>query len=132
MGLFTIVCIHSICTHVYFNIVLLLYTASLVEGATGRASPGDHTPSPLSPSAAERQAVSPYLTLLYLTPFSVQSGDWDPEEADPLPEGWEERQDANGRTFYVDHSSRRTQWHRPTRNSEQDTRQRCACLAHAL
>ncbi|XP_064390483.1 E3 ubiquitin-protein ligase NEDD4-like [Halichondria panicea] len=84
--------------------------ASLVEGATGRASPGDHTPSPLSPSAAERQA----------------SGDWDPEEADPLPEGWEERQDANGRTFYVDHSSRRTQWHRPTRNSEQDTRQRTA------
>ena len=39
-----------------------------------------------------------------------------PEEEDeqPLPEGWEARQDANGRTFYVDHISRHTQWQRPT------------------
>ncbi|CAG9534504.1 unnamed protein product [Cercopithifilaria johnstoni] len=33
-----------------------------------------------------------------------------------LPEGWEERQDANGRTFYVNHISRTTQWMRPTRS----------------
>lgn len=32
----------------------------------------------------------------------------------PLPEGWEERQDANGRTFYVNHTTRTTQWNRPT------------------
>ncbi|TKR93655.1 hypothetical protein L596_008068 [Steinernema carpocapsae] len=32
---------------------------------------------------------------------------------DPLPEGWEERQDANGRTFYVNHILRTTQWQRP-------------------
>jgi E3 ubiquitin-protein ligase NEDD4 len=40
-----------------------------------------------------------------------------PEEEDddlPLPEGWEVRQDANGRTFYVDHINRHTQWHLPT------------------
>ena len=40
-----------------------------------------------------------------------------PEEEDddqPLPDRWEARQDANGRTFYVDHSNRHTQWHRPT------------------
>lgn len=30
-----------------------------------------------------------------------------------LPEGWEERRDGNGRTFYVDHSNRRTQWEHP-------------------
>ncbi|KAJ8029306.1 E3 ubiquitin-protein ligase NEDD4 [Holothuria leucospilota] len=31
----------------------------------------------------------------------------------PLPPGWEERQDANGRLYYVDHRNRRTQWQRP-------------------
>lgn len=30
-----------------------------------------------------------------------------------LPLGWEERQDANGRVYYVDHRTRRTQWDRP-------------------
>ncbi|XP_077297989.1 E3 ubiquitin-protein ligase Nedd4 isoform X3 [Arctopsyche grandis] len=32
----------------------------------------------------------------------------------PLPSGWEERQDANGRTYYVNHLARSTQWERPT------------------
>lgn len=31
----------------------------------------------------------------------------------PLPPGWEERQDANGRTYYVNHVARSTQWERP-------------------
>ncbi|XP_072943035.1 E3 ubiquitin-protein ligase Nedd-4 isoform X3 [Epargyreus clarus] len=31
-----------------------------------------------------------------------------------LPPGWEERQDANGRTYYVNHIARSTQWERPT------------------
>ena len=30
-----------------------------------------------------------------------------------LPTGWEERQDANGRTYYVNHIERTTQWQRP-------------------
>ncbi|XP_052755974.1 E3 ubiquitin-protein ligase Nedd-4 isoform X2 [Galleria mellonella] len=33
---------------------------------------------------------------------------------DPLPPGWEERQDGNGRTYYVNHIERSTQWERPT------------------
>ncbi|XP_012217648.1 E3 ubiquitin-protein ligase Nedd-4 isoform X1 [Linepithema humile] len=31
----------------------------------------------------------------------------------PLPPGWEERLDANGRTYYVNHIARFTQWERP-------------------
>lgn len=31
-----------------------------------------------------------------------------------LPAGWEERVDANGRTYYVNHARRTTQWERPT------------------
>ena len=30
-----------------------------------------------------------------------------------LPAGWEERQDANGRTYYVNHVARTTQWQHP-------------------
>lgn len=37
---------------------------------------------------------------------------------EPLPQGWEERQDANGRTFYIDHATRTTSWARPTGRSE--------------
>ncbi|KQS44034.1 E3 ubiquitin-protein ligase Nedd-4 isoform X7 [Drosophila erecta] len=43
---------------------------------------------------------------------------------DALPAGWEERQDANGRTYYVNHTARTTQWERPTvlnSNSSQST-----------
>ncbi|VDN37426.1 unnamed protein product [Dibothriocephalus latus] len=36
-------------------------------------------------------------------------------ENEPLPEGWDERIDQNGRTYYVDHINRRTQWDRPLR-----------------
>lgn len=31
----------------------------------------------------------------------------------PLPPGWEARVDSNGRTYYVDHNTRSTTWHRP-------------------
>ncbi|CAL1281356.1 unnamed protein product [Larinioides sclopetarius] len=37
-----------------------------------------------------------------------------PSNHSPLPPGWEERQDANGRTYYVNHAARTTQWERPT------------------
>ncbi|XP_014289264.1 E3 ubiquitin-protein ligase Nedd-4 isoform X1 [Halyomorpha halys] len=35
-----------------------------------------------------------------------------------LPPGWEARQDANGRTYYVNHLARSTQWDRPSINTE--------------
>ncbi|KRT83092.1 hypothetical protein AMK59_4293 [Oryctes borbonicus] len=42
-------------------------------------------------------------------------------ESNPdLPQGWEERQDANGRTYYVNHVARTTQWERPTLTNNVD------------
>lgn len=38
----------------------------------------------------------------------------DVDSGIPLPAGWEERQDANGRTYYVNHNARTTHWERPT------------------
>ena len=49
--------------------------------------------------------------------------DNESEDSEPLPQGWEERQDANGRVFYVDHITRRTQWERPTRANMQSAGQ---------
>ncbi|XP_040198668.1 E3 ubiquitin-protein ligase NEDD4 isoform X2 [Rana temporaria] len=38
-----------------------------------------------------------------------------PQQQDsPLPLGWEERQDILGRTYYISHQFKRTQWQRPT------------------
>ncbi|XP_072321737.1 E3 ubiquitin-protein ligase NEDD4-like isoform X2 [Eucyclogobius newberryi] len=41
-----------------------------------------------------------------------------------LPPGWEERQDNLGRTYYVNHESRTTQWQRPTMQDNGVERQR--------
>ncbi|CAL8350146.1 unnamed protein product [Merluccius merluccius] len=74
------------------------------------------------------------MTYLPRTPGSVENTD-QPDNMDPgwefldgqdtsgaghqhplpaLPTGWEERQDNLGRTYYVNHESRTTQWYRPT------------------
>ncbi|KTG41799.1 hypothetical protein cypCar_00048913, partial [Cyprinus carpio] len=48
-----------------------------------------------------------------------------PHQLPALPPGWEERQDNLGRTYYVNHESRTTQWHRPTiQDSQRDSEQR--------
>ncbi|KAF7698777.1 hypothetical protein HF521_003519 [Silurus meridionalis] len=41
-------------------------------------------------------------------------GPCQPHQLPTLPPGWEERQDNLGRTYYVNHENRTTQWHRPT------------------
>ena len=104
------------------NCCLSVCLASLVEGSTGRSSPQD-------PRAASTNSLASPATQSFgggaahsISP-QVSSTDLDADE-DPLPEGWEERQDANGRIFYVDHINRRTQWSLPTRSAEEGARQR--------
>ncbi|XP_023716889.1 E3 ubiquitin-protein ligase Nedd-4 isoform X3 [Cryptotermes secundus] len=48
---------------------------------------------------------------------NVESAAQNQEQLPPLPHGWEERQDANGRTYYVNHIARSTQWERPSFNN---------------
>ncbi|XP_063311790.1 E3 ubiquitin-protein ligase Itchy homolog [Pelobates fuscus] len=43
--------------------------------------------------------------------FSGQNKEYDP--LGPLPGGWEKRTDANGRVYFVNHSTRTTQWEDP-------------------
>ena len=49
-----------------------------------------------------------FITLLYLQHRRGSTND-----ADDLPPGWEVRVAANGRKFYVDHSTRTTTWVTP-------------------
>jgi len=73
--------------------------------------PGDLIPS--SPVSASNGSTSPRNQATNPEP-SI------PSSLPPLPEGWEERQDNNGRTFYVNHIARETQWERPTITTQQD------------
>lgn len=41
-----------------------------------------------------------------------------------MPDGWEEREDGNGRTYYVNHVLRRTQFERPGSESESEVEER--------
>lgn len=48
------------------------------------------------------------------SPAALRSAQATSSNGDALPPGWEERQDAIGRTYYVNHIARTTQWERPT------------------
>uniref|UniRef100_A0A8C2XD35 HECT-type E3 ubiquitin transferase n=1 Tax=Cyclopterus lumpus TaxID=8103 RepID=A0A8C2XD35_CYCLU len=55
---------------------------------------------------------------------SVDSGSQRPQQLlPPLPPGWEEKVDNLGRTYYVNHNKRNTQWKRPS-NTYSDNQQR--------
>ena len=41
------------------------------------------------------------------------------DELSPLPEGWEERMHTDGRTFFIDHNTRTTQWEDPRLSNPQ-------------
>uniref|UniRef100_A0A3B4WZH6 E3 ubiquitin-protein ligase n=1 Tax=Seriola lalandi dorsalis TaxID=1841481 RepID=A0A3B4WZH6_SERLL len=61
---------------------------------------------------------------------SVDSGSQRPQQLlPPLPQGWEEKVDNLGRTYYVNHNNRTTQWKRPSNidvisETESDNQQR--------
>ncbi|XP_077050756.1 E3 ubiquitin-protein ligase NEDD4 isoform X1 [Siphateles boraxobius] len=60
----------------------------------------------------------------FLEPHEL-CGPHHPHQLPALPPGWEERQDNLGRTYYVNHESRTTQWHRPTiQDTQRDNEQR--------
>lgn len=46
----------------------------------------------------------------YYVDHNTKTTHWDP----PLPPGWEQRCDQQGRIYYIDHNTRSTTWQRPT------------------
>ncbi|EIW60741.1 HECT-domain-containing protein [Trametes versicolor FP-101664 SS1] len=54
---------------------------------------------------------------------NAQTRNFNPHEDQygPLPTGWERRIDPLGRTYYVDHNTRSTTWHRPSASQSVNT-----------
>ncbi|XP_053614987.1 E3 ubiquitin-protein ligase Nedd-4 isoform X2 [Plodia interpunctella] len=97
-------------------------------GAEDAASPTQDDWELVEPSPQQGQTVQPVSEGAERTIPSFTGDDWEMVDAshfaiggDPLPPGWEERQDANGRTYYVNHIERSTQWERPTFTRMQST-----------
>ena len=64
---------------------------------------------PRTETAESRPSNQRVNLLEQLSSLSTSSAD----STTPLPRGWEERIDANGRTYYVNHDTRITTWERP-------------------
>ncbi|KAK7863724.1 hypothetical protein R5R35_003098 [Gryllus longicercus] len=90
---------------------LELYLAFIREPALG---PESSHPSTAQPDSADGAESEWELVESEQTSQAVETPAQSQEQLPPLPSGWEERQDANGRTYYVNHIARTTQWERPT------------------
>ncbi len=92
-------------------IVHYISSASLIDSILGV------DPAQLSPNAPELPAQQSQVNKPVRTnSVSSQLNNEQNSEAnnDPLPQGWEQRCDQNGRIYYVDHISKTTTWIRPT------------------
>ncbi|XP_062316129.1 itchy E3 ubiquitin protein ligase a isoform X2 [Osmerus eperlanus] len=77
-----------------------LSQASASGSADYQEPPAGPSQAPGAPPAAEAPAVTPAPG-----PSPISNG--------PLPPGWEQRVDQNGRLYFVDHIEKRTTWDRP-------------------
>ncbi|KAI5119417.1 hypothetical protein M0805_009868 [Coniferiporia weirii] len=82
-----------------------------VSGAP--TAPSGAAAAPVTTSPTTANASQPPVTAATAT---TATRNFNPAEDQlgPLPSGWERRIDPLGRTYYVDHNSRSTTWHRPS------------------
>ena len=86
----------------------------LSSGGAAAASPAPaQTPTTTNASATAQTASNNNAQTRNFNPHEDQYG--------PLPNGWERRIDPLGRTYYVDHNTRTTTWHRPSSNQTVNT-----------
>uniref|UniRef100_A0A3Q3RWA1 E3 ubiquitin-protein ligase n=1 Tax=Mastacembelus armatus TaxID=205130 RepID=A0A3Q3RWA1_9TELE len=78
---------------------------SAPDSSPSTGSDRNSTPVTTSGAAATRQPTSSITPLVTPRVPAVNTG--------PLPPGWEQRVDQNGRVYFVDHVEKRTTWERP-------------------
>ncbi|KAH8825350.1 hypothetical protein DL96DRAFT_1612904 [Flagelloscypha sp. PMI_526] len=99
-------------------------TNTLVPQRSPSASAGSTSvpsypvPASLAPQRGSSVSASPQ-RLPSVTAEAMPPRMLDDEHGVPLPPGWERRQDQQGRTYFVDHNTRQTTWHRPQHPSQQ-------------
>ncbi|KAL9986746.1 hypothetical protein ACROYT_G000935 [Oculina patagonica] len=85
---------------------------------SGPATARVDIPRPSAPPLPDGPALSSLPELVQSLPDVEEPSYPSSRPQEPLPQNWEERQDANGRTFFIDHATRTTSWVRPTGRSE--------------
>ncbi len=83
------------------------------SSAAGSIPAPSQTPTTTNASATAHTASNNNAQTRNFNPHEDQYG--------PLPSGWERRIDPLGRTYYVDHNTRTTTWHRPSANQTVNT-----------
>ncbi|GAA5993448.1 hypothetical protein JCM11641_003937 [Rhodosporidiobolus odoratus] len=78
---------------------------------------GTRSPTNRSPTGSRRSFTT-----------AAAPGDGD-EDLGPLPEGWEARTAPNGRTYFVDHRTRKTSWHDPRKVARRAAQRAAAAQA---
>jgi len=78
--------------------------------ASSRPVSGTAPPALTSPSTATNSIAPPPTG----GPQPNRNLGTNEDQHGPLPSGWERRSDPLGRTYYVDHNTRTTTWHRPS------------------
>nr|XP_033805075.1 protein WWC3 isoform X2 [Geotrypetes seraphini] len=73
-----------------------------ISGGRRRRQPQSPSPQPPPPPPPLSSSSSP-------SPQQLKPGRWESSEL-PLPAGWEEARDYDGRLFYIDHNTRQTSW----------------------
>jgi len=109
---------------------LQLSVSVLEEQHRSSVSGGTPAVSPSEPLTERRRNSAGALGGEASPELDVQSIDGEPPpmsgqtRSGPLPANWEERQDANGRTYYVNHVTRTTQWELPVSTTGEHRYQR--------
>ncbi|KNC79547.1 hypothetical protein SARC_08058 [Sphaeroforma arctica JP610] len=83
-----------------------------------QAPPNANVPSTTSTAAASSSAAGARGNA-----EGAESESEGEQQEEPLPEGWEEREDQNGRIYYVDHNTKTTAWTRPTSTNTDSIRE---------
>ena len=86
-----------------------------VSGAPSTTSAGTTTPAASTTAAPTNQAM-PAGAVANASAVAQRNFNPHEDQLGPLPPGWERRIDPLGRTYYVDHNTRSTTWHRPSTN----------------
>lgn len=111
---------HGTSEHISMPTPIVNNQSAVAETPAPRPAPDQHLAQqqPMPQSQPTQQSVQPTSPAnpnpnANFSPYEDQHG--------TLPQGWERRIDPLGRTYYVDHSTRSTTWHRPATSNQVNT-----------
>ena len=87
---------------------------STVPSIANELTPENTNQSNTNPTPNEASSTNSMNRSSISTSSSSLNANPAPDMNDPLPNGWEQRFDQNGRIYYIDHISKTTTWNKPS------------------